>query len=132
MHIPYRGITPAMIDVTAGGAQMMIVSPLSALPLARAGKLRLLAVTTDKRASIAPNVPTMKEMGYPVVTGTGRGFAMPAGVPAAAVTAMEAVLKRVHEHPAWKDFARASGTACSNGNWGMFTSLPSRSYSQPW
>ncbi len=63
VHIPYRGITQAVIDVVSGAAQMMIVSPLSALPLARAGKLRLLAVTSANRAHALPEVPTVQEGG---------------------------------------------------------------------
>ena len=56
-------VTQAVIDVTSGAAQMMIVSPLSALPLARAGKLRLLAVTSANRAQALPEVPTVQEGG---------------------------------------------------------------------
>ena len=61
VHIPYRGITQAVIDVVSGGSQMMIVSPLSALPLVRTGKLRLLAVTSARRAQALPEVPTLQE-----------------------------------------------------------------------
>jgi tripartite-type tricarboxylate transporter receptor subunit TctC len=46
----------------------------------------------------------MKEAGYPIVLGTVRGFAMPAGVPKEAAATMEAVLRRVHDHAAWKEF----------------------------
>ena len=63
VHIPYRGITQAVIDVTAGAAQMIIVSPLTALSLVRAGKLRLLAVTSAQRAQTLPEVPTVQEAG---------------------------------------------------------------------
>ncbi len=99
------GIDAALAVV--GGHVLLTTENISeTMPLVEGGKLRLLAVTTDKRAAVAPAVPTMKEMGYPIVTGTGRGFAMPAGVPKDAVVAMEAVLKRVHEHPLWKEFAR--------------------------
>ena len=60
VHIPYRGITQAVIDVTSGAAQMMIVSPLSALPLARAGKLRLLATCGETRANAFPQLPNKR------------------------------------------------------------------------
>jgi tripartite-type tricarboxylate transporter receptor subunit TctC len=52
-----------------------------------------------------PNAPTLKELGYAINVGTGRGFAMPAGVSKEAATAMEAALKKVHDGAAWKDFA---------------------------
>jgi len=63
VHIPYRGITAAVIDVTSGAAQMAIVSPLSALPLARTGKLRVIAVTSAARTRALPEIPTMQESG---------------------------------------------------------------------
>ncbi len=70
-----------------------------------AKKMRVLAVTGDKRMTVLPDVPTLKELGYPIVVGTGRGFAMPAGVPKEAAAAMEAVLRQVHASAAWKEFA---------------------------
>jgi putative tricarboxylic transport membrane protein len=70
-----------------------------------AKKMRVLAVTGEKRLPILPDVPTLKELGYPIVFGTGRGFAMPAGVPKEAAAAMERVLKKVYESPAYKEFA---------------------------
>lgn len=68
-------------------------------------QMRVLAVTGEKRLPVLPDVPTLKELGYPIVFGTGRGFAMPAGVPKEAAVAMEAVLKKVYESPAYKEFA---------------------------
>ena len=70
-----------------------------------AKKMRVLAVTGNKRMSVLPDVPTLRELGYPIVVGTGRGFAMPAGVPKEAAAAMEAVLKQVHASPAWREFS---------------------------
>ena len=70
-----------------------------------AKKMRVLAVTGEKRLPVLPDVPTLKELGYPIVFGTGRGFAMPAGVPKEAAAAMESVLKKVYESPAYKEFA---------------------------
>ncbi len=86
VHIPYRGITPAMIDVTAGGAQMMIVSPLSALPLARSGRLRLLAVTSAERARALPEIPTVAEGGLRGFEfSSAYGLLAPRGTPEAAI-----------------------------------------------
>lgn len=70
-----------------------------------AKKMRLLAVTGEKRLPAVPDVPTLKELGYSISVGTGRGFAMPAGVPKEAVAAMETVLKQVHSSAAWKEFS---------------------------
>jgi putative tricarboxylic transport membrane protein len=68
-------------------------------------KLRVLAVTGNKRLAAVPDAPTMKELGYNVTLGTGRGFVMPAGVPKEHAVAMEAALKRVYDSAAYKEFA---------------------------
>lgn len=63
-HVPYRGGAPAAQDVVAGqiAASVNVVSEL--IPFAQAGKLRVLAVSSEKRASLLPDVPTFAEAGY--------------------------------------------------------------------
>ena len=68
-------------------------------------RIRVLAVTGEKRISALPNVPTMKELGYPIVVGTGRGVAMPAGAPREAVATMENMLRRAMTTKLWKDYS---------------------------
>jgi tripartite-type tricarboxylate transporter receptor subunit TctC len=63
VHVPYRGVSSTVVAVVSGEAQMMIVSPLTALPLVRAGKLRGIAVTSATRAKMLPDFPTMQESG---------------------------------------------------------------------
>jgi len=63
VHVPYRGITGTVTAVTSGEAQMMTTSPLTAMSLVRAGKLRALAITGTRRIQIAPDLPTMQEAG---------------------------------------------------------------------
>jgi putative tricarboxylic transport membrane protein len=62
-------------------------------------------VTGNKRLTALPDTPTMKELGYNVTIGTGRGFVMPAGVPKDQVAAMESAFKRVYDTPIYKEFA---------------------------
>src|SRR6266571_3703408 len=65
-HIPYKGSTQAAIPDLLGGRITMTFSPISnVLPLAREGKLRALAVTSLRRSSAAPELPTIAESGYP-------------------------------------------------------------------
>ncbi len=68
-------------------------------------KVRVLAVTGERRMAVLPNVPTMKELGYPIVVGTGRAIAMPAGVPKEAVVTMEGMLRRAVTTKLWKDYS---------------------------
>ena len=63
VHVPYKGIAPAMLDVIAGRVDMMFGTVASAYPHAKAGKLRALGVTTPARVPSAPEVPTFAEQG---------------------------------------------------------------------
>jgi tripartite-type tricarboxylate transporter receptor subunit TctC len=64
-HIPYKGVPPAIPDLLAGRVTMMFGPVSGVLPLVREGKLRALAVSTLKRSSSAPELPTIAESGYP-------------------------------------------------------------------
>jgi tripartite-type tricarboxylate transporter receptor subunit TctC len=61
VHVPYRGSTPALVDLLAGQVQVMFDVTPSSLPHIRAGKLRPLAVTTPERMDVLPDVPAMAE-----------------------------------------------------------------------
>jgi tripartite-type tricarboxylate transporter receptor subunit TctC len=63
VHIPYKGAPPAVADLLAGRVQLMFDNLASALPNVRAGKLRALAVTTMRRSSALPDLPTLDESG---------------------------------------------------------------------
>lgn len=64
-HIPYKGVADAYPAVAAGQADWMIGSPISALPLIRAGRLKAIAVTSKVRAKALPDLPTVAESGIP-------------------------------------------------------------------
>ena len=61
LHVPYKGITPAMIDAVAGQVQMLISVIPAVLPTIRSGRLRALGVTSAKRTALVPDVPTIAE-----------------------------------------------------------------------
>jgi tripartite-type tricarboxylate transporter receptor subunit TctC len=65
VHVPYKGTSPGMIDVTAGRVSMMFASVISTASHIKAGKLRVLATAGTKRAAAMPNVPTIAEAGVP-------------------------------------------------------------------
>jgi tripartite-type tricarboxylate transporter receptor subunit TctC len=71
VHVPYKGGGPAVNDVIAGQVEMTFVGAPASLPHVRSGRLRLIAVSTAKRMSMLPDVPTVAESGYP-------GFDIPA------------------------------------------------------
>jgi tripartite-type tricarboxylate transporter receptor subunit TctC len=83
VHVPYRGIAPAVTDTVAGRMDMLFAGYLSTSPHVEAGRLRLLAIAGSKRHPRLPNVPTMAEAGYPDVQ-MDQWFALfgPAGLPA--------------------------------------------------
>jgi tripartite-type tricarboxylate transporter receptor subunit TctC len=64
VHVPYKGIAPATMDVVAGQVPLMFNGLSVAIPQIKAGKLRALAVTSKDRAPSLPDVPTMQEAGF--------------------------------------------------------------------
>ena len=95
------------VTSTAGGHTTFTTENLSeGLGFVEGKKLRVLAITSDKRLPQAPDVPTVQELGYPITAGTIRGFSFTAGVPKEAVVTMEAALKKAHDSPEWKEIAK--------------------------
>ena len=90
-HIPYKGSAPAINDLVGGQIQVLF-DPFSTLyPQVAAGKVRALAVTTEKRSSVAPDLPTLAEAGYPGFdVSSWQGIVVPAGTPRDAVERLRA------------------------------------------
>ena len=65
VHVPYKGGAPALTDVIGGQVEMTFVGAPASMPHIRSGRLKVLAVTTTKRATALPDVPTVAELGYP-------------------------------------------------------------------
>ena len=65
VHIPYRGFPPAVTDMLAGNIHAMFAIIPGVLPHVSAGKMTALAVTALKRSALAPDVPSVAELGYP-------------------------------------------------------------------
>jgi tripartite-type tricarboxylate transporter receptor subunit TctC len=83
VHVPYRGIAPAVTDLLAGQVQMAVADVPFLLPQIKAGALKALAVTSAARTPVLPDVPTTAEVGYPRVNSDNwYGLVAPAGVPA--------------------------------------------------
>jgi tripartite-type tricarboxylate transporter receptor subunit TctC len=100
VHIPYRGVAPAITDMLGGHIQMLTADVPFVLPHVRSGALKALAVTSRTRSSALPDVPTSGEAGYPRVNSDNwYGLVAPAAAPVlaldkirhAAVTALQSV-----------------------------------------
>jgi tripartite-type tricarboxylate transporter receptor subunit TctC len=86
VHVPYKGAGAVLQDLLGGQVQMLVSSLTTVLPHIKAGKLRALVVTSDKRAPTLPDVPSAPEAGLPrMVMLFWVGFAAPAGTPQAIV-----------------------------------------------
>jgi tripartite-type tricarboxylate transporter receptor subunit TctC len=81
-HVPYKGNAPALSDVVAGHIPAMFSNLSDALPQAAGGNVRMLAISAETRSSLAPQVPTVAESGYPKFNVlTWNGLMAPAGTP---------------------------------------------------
>jgi tripartite-type tricarboxylate transporter receptor subunit TctC len=95
LHVPYKGAAQATTDLVGGQVQMMFGPLVAIMPLAEAGKVRALAVTSAKRSALAPDVPTMIESGIAGFEVNGwYGLAAPAGTPKAAIEKLNAETNR--------------------------------------
>jgi tripartite-type tricarboxylate transporter receptor subunit TctC len=99
-HIPYKGSPPALQDVVGGQVSMTFDNITTALPLAKAGKLRALAVTTATRSSAAPDVPTLAESGLPgFEVASWQGVFAPAATPPEIVRRLNTEIVKIINMP---------------------------------
>jgi tripartite-type tricarboxylate transporter receptor subunit TctC len=95
LHVPYKGTGPAITDLIGGQVQMMFGPVVNTLPLAQAGKLSALAVTSAARSALAPDLPTVAESGLPGFEVVGwYGLAVPAETPKTAIARLNAETNR--------------------------------------
>jgi tripartite-type tricarboxylate transporter receptor subunit TctC len=109
-HIPYKGGTPAMVDVMSGQIQMLFSTLLQANPQIKAGKLRALAVTSTKRNVSAPDLPTMIEAGVPgFEVAQWFGLLAPAKTPKPVVATLNTEIARILNAPEMRARFAAEG-----------------------
>src|ERR671914_25933 len=90
-HVPYKGVGPALTDLMSGRIELMFNSIVAILPHIQSGKLRALAVTSKRRSTLLPDVPTLAEAGLPEYeAGSWYGILAPAGTPSA-------IIERLHK-----------------------------------
>ena len=104
LHVPYKGVAPALIDVVSGQVTMTFASILSSLPQVKAGKLRPLAVTGGQRSPAAPQLPTMIEAGVKgYESATWYGLLAPAGTPPDITAKLNAEVVAILKSPEMHD-----------------------------
>jgi tripartite-type tricarboxylate transporter receptor subunit TctC len=104
VHVPYKSAADQVLSVMQGQTQLAFPALMIALPQVRAGKLRPLAVTTERRSPLFPEVPTMREAlrgGF--VLDAWYGLLAPAGTPGEAVARLNAELLKVLAEPATRE-----------------------------
>ena len=110
VHVPYKGSGPALADLIGGQVQTMFANMPGTLQHVKAGRLRVLAVTGDKRSSALPEVPTIAESGLPGFrAATWFGVLAPAGTPKEIVARLNAELAKALASPELVDHLRTEG-----------------------
>ncbi len=99
-HVPYKGTPPAMTDVASGQVPFMFDQMTAAIPLAKAGRLKLIAVTTAKRIELDPSLPTMIESGLPnFEMASWQAVYAPKGTPKAIIDKLNAEIVKILKMP---------------------------------
>ena len=99
-HVPYKGGGAAITDVMGGQVDMMFIGTPPAMPLIQSGKLKALAVTTTKRMSTLPHVPTVSESGLPQFESiAAQGIFAPAGTPRDVVQKLNTEIAKIIRMP---------------------------------
>lgn len=99
LHVPYRGGGQAVNDLLAGQVQLAVLGIAPLIPYQKAGRIRILAVTTADRSPALPDVPTLKELGYDVVVDQWMALLAPAKVPPAILDRLNAEVNTALRDP---------------------------------
>jgi tripartite-type tricarboxylate transporter receptor subunit TctC len=108
-HVPYKGISQGLLDMIGGRVDMGFGAPEAGLGHVKAGKLKMLAVTGDKRIKSLPDVPTLKEQGIDVVVNGWHGLFAPAKTPDAVLDKIAKDAKQAMKEPKWEEALAKDG-----------------------
>jgi tripartite-type tricarboxylate transporter receptor subunit TctC len=116
VHVPYRGLGPALTDVVAGRIQIIFSDMAGLLPFVQSGQIRALGVTSAKRSADLPDLPTLAEAGVPGYDATSwYGILGPAGLPPEIVARLNAELKKIVHSPAMTERFKTLGIEAVTG-----------------
>ncbi|MGZ8211060.1 MAG: tripartite tricarboxylate transporter substrate binding protein [Burkholderiales bacterium] len=126
VHVPYKGDAPAIADLLGGHIQCLLAGPLVMAPQMSAGKLRGLAVTTEQRSRVMPDLPAISEQvpGYSAMTWFGMWA--PAGTPKEIVTQLNQALARILNRSDMQERLRSDGMEAAHSTPEQFARLMER------
>jgi tripartite-type tricarboxylate transporter receptor subunit TctC len=126
-HVPYKGSAPAMTDLMGGQVAFSVDTVGAAIPQLKSGKIKAIAVTTARRSSLLPDVPTLAESGYPDIDmDSWLTLAAPRGLPADAKARLEKALAATMADPDTRAKLSAQGLEPAYGNAAAASALISK------
>ena len=132
LHMPYRGSAPALLDMVGGNMDVMFDNLPSSMAHIKGGKLKALAVTSAKRSTALPDVPTVEEAGGPALKGfeasSWFGLLAPAGTPADIVQRVQQEVAKALATPAVKERLLSQGAIPGGNTSTEFASLIDREH----
>ncbi|WP_324716552.1 tripartite tricarboxylate transporter substrate binding protein [Carboxydochorda subterranea] len=127
-HLPFDGAAPAVAALLGGNLDAVTVSPSEVLPHVQAGRLRILAVMSESRSQVVPDVPTFRELGYDLVIMAWGGFALPKGVPRPVLETLHAAFKQAYDNPGFQKAFLDRGIEPGYMDPAAFTAFANRQY----
>jgi tripartite-type tricarboxylate transporter receptor subunit TctC len=117
LHVPYKGDTPALVDLASGQVSLMFGTAVSFLPYVKTGRLNALAVTNTKRSPVVPNVPTVAESGVPGFEALQWfGVYVPAGTPREIVARLNSEIAQILRMPEIRERFAGLGADVAGGS----------------
>jgi tripartite-type tricarboxylate transporter receptor subunit TctC len=124
VHVPYKGAGATIGALMAGEIQLMFGTPTLGLPLIKAGKARAIALSSASRLADYPDVPTLRESGFPDLVATvWFSLSGPAGMPADVVNKLNAEVRRILALPDVRERLRPEGIEPANLDAAAFTAF---------
>jgi len=117
VHVPYKGLTGAVVDLLGGRVDVMMMTTAAAAPQVQKGQLRMLAVVNPKRTPLLPEVPTLTEQGYPNVHGASwYGLLAPTGTPADVLARVNSEINTILGEKPVRDAFAKQGLEAAGGS----------------
>lgn len=110
LHVPYKGVAPAIVGLLAGDIDLVFDTLSTAMPNIRSGKLKALGVASDKRNASLSDIPTLTEQGYPLQASSWFGLMAPANTPESVVQSMNAAVNQVITSESFKQRMSQNGS----------------------